>query len=112
MQQVVKPPAVLNVRQRAQWVVSILTVVALVASGLAALSVVSGLGVAPAVAGGPVIPTAVSLTADKTVFAAGEKVTLTATPDQNIKGSYEAAELRSVIRDSLARTNIEGSGDG
>lgn len=57
-----------------------LTVTALVASGLVAASVVSGVGVAPAAAAVSA-PTEVSLAADKTVFAVGEKVPLTAVPN-------------------------------
>jgi len=77
---------VMSVRQWADRAVSMLVVVVLVASGLAAVSVVSGAGVAPAAAvPGPVsvVPTAVSLEADRMVFAVGEQVTLTATPDQD-----------------------------
>lgn len=87
----------MGVWQRTGRVVSMVTIGALMASGLVAVSVASRVGLAPAAANPPasVIPTAVVLEADKTVFEVGEKVTLTATPDEDIT----ASTYRVVIKD-------------
>ena len=87
------------VRQKISRIVGVATVAALVASGLGVVSVVSGVGVAPAAASPPPVPgvpTAVSLEADTTVFALGEKVTLTATPDEDVTSS---SSYKVIIKD-------------